>query len=139
MDSALKVVQLIRVAMITSIVLYVAVGEMTARPSAKPPALLLFYALTFVAVTMVGFIMVVRRMLIAPAAAALATQSSDAAPLNRWRGGYIVSFALAEAIALYGLVLRLLGFTLSQVVSFYIAGVLLLLMLAPRRPSNELT
>ena len=139
MNSALKIVQLIRMAMITSILLYVAVGEMAARPHADQPALLLFYALTFVAVTMVGLIMVVRRLLIAPAAAALAMQSSDAAPLNRWHGGYIVTFALAEAIALYGLVLRLLGFKLSQVASFYIAGVLLLLMLSPRRPSSELT
>jgi hypothetical protein len=35
---------------------------------------------------------------------------------------------------MFGLVLRLIGFSLSQVASFYIAGFILLLFFGPRRP-----
>ena len=133
MDSARKILQMIRGAMLVSVLLYVAVGEFAARTPAAPPDLLLFYVLTFVAVIMVAVIMVVRRLFIKPALDALGTQDTDLAIVNRWRTGYIVSYALSEAVALYGLVLRFLGFTLSQVAPFYVAGIILLLLLSPRR------
>jgi hypothetical protein len=139
MDSALKVVQTIRIAMLASIVLYVFVGELAARPRMNSPSVLIFYALTFVSITMVGIITVIRRTLTFPAQTTLAAQAADAAALNRWRGGYIASYAIAEAIALYGLVLRFLGFTLSQVAPFYIAAFMLLLLLTANRPSAELS
>jgi hypothetical protein len=41
---------------------------------------------------------------------------------------------LSESIAIFGLVLRILGFSLSQVASFYISGFILLLFFGPRRP-----
>ena len=139
MDAALKVVQTVRIAMLVSIVLYVFVGEVSARPPMTSPSVLIFYALTFVSITMVGIIMVIRRTLIFPAQTALAAHATDAAALSRWRGGYIFSYAIAEAIALYGLVLRFLGFTLTQVAPFYIAAAMLLLLLTAKRPSTELS
>jgi hypothetical protein len=48
-----------------------------------------------------------------------------------------MTYALSEAIAIFGLVLRLIGFSLSQVWSFYIAGIILLLFFGPRRPVRE--
>jgi hypothetical protein len=133
MDSARKILQMIRWAMLVSVLLYVAVGEFAARPPAAPPNLLLFYVLTFMAVTMVAVIMMLRRLFIKPAVDALGTLDTSPVIVNRWRTGYIVSYALSEAIALYGLVLRFLGFTLSQVAPFYVAGIILLLLLSPRR------
>jgi len=65
---------------------------------------------------------------------ALATRPNDAATLSRWRAGHIMTYALSEAIAIFGLVLRIIGFSLSQVASFYIAGFILLLFFGPRRP-----
>lgn len=41
---------------------------------------------------------------------------------------------LSESIALFGLILRILGFTLSEVMSFYLAGLALMLVFGPRRP-----
>lgn len=139
MDSALKAVQMMRMAMLASIVLYIVLAEFVGAKTATAPDKIIFYALTFVAVTTVAITMALRRLLIAPAAAVLATQSSDTAMVNRWRGGYIASYATSESIALFGLVLRFLGFTLSQVAPFYLAAFILLLMLAPQRPTNELS
>ena len=139
MTSALKLLQIVRVAMLLSVILYVVVGELVAHPPSRPPDRMLFFALTFLAVAMVTGITVVRKLFIAPAAASLQMSDSDSDMLRRWRTGYIISFAIAECIAAYGVVLRLLGFTLSQVAPFYVATVILLLMLSPRHPSNELT
>jgi len=57
-----------------------------------------------------------------------------------WAGemvGSIPTYALSESIALFGLILRLIGFSLSQVWSFYIAAFILLLFFRPRRPLSE--
>ncbi len=138
MVSALRLLQMVRMAMLASVILYVVVGELVAHPPGSPPDRMPFYALTFIAVAMVASITVLRKLIITPAFAALQTRESDTEMLRRWRTGYIVSFAIADGIAAYGLALRLFGFTLSQVVPFYLATVILLLMLSPRRPSNEL-
>ncbi|HEY7096548.1 MAG TPA: hypothetical protein VH437_07485 [Terriglobales bacterium] len=138
MDPALRVVKLIRIAMLVSVVLYVVIAEMAAPKSAAPPNLIIFYVLTFMAITSVILIMGFRRFWIVPAAAALPMPVPDAA-INRWRTGYILAYAFAETIALYGLVLRFLGFSLSQVAPFYLAAFVLLMMLAPQWPASELS
>jgi hypothetical protein len=87
---------------------------------------------------MVGVILVVRRTLVLQSAVALATRPNDVAALNRWRAGHIMTYALSEAIAIFGFALRIMGFSLSQVASFYIAGFILLLFFGPRRPVREI-
>jgi hypothetical protein len=134
MESAIKVVRAIQIAMLVSVVLYVAVGEgIGSGPRLNHSVL--FYVLSLVTITIVGVILVVRRTLVLQSAEALAARPNDAATLGRWRAGHIMTYALSEAIAIFGLVLRILGFTLSQVASFYIAGFILLLFFGPRRPA----
>ena len=136
MDSAIKVVRLIQVAMLVSVVLFVLVGEVVGSiPKLSDPTL--FYALSLATITIVGVILVVRRTLVLQSATMLAARPNDAAILGRWRTGYVMTYALSESIALFGLVLRLIGFTLSQVWSFYIAAFILLLFFGPRRPLSE--
>jgi hypothetical protein len=99
---------------------------------------MMFYVLSTVTVTIVGVILVVRRTLVAQSAAFLRSRPDDMATLARWRAGYVMTYALSEAIALFGLVLRMIGFSLSQVAPFYIAGFILLFFFGPRRPLNSL-
>jgi hypothetical protein len=135
-DSAIKVVRLIQVAMLVSVVLFVLIGEVVGSiPKLSDPTL--FYALSLATITIVGVILVVRRTLVLQSSTMLAARPDDAATLNRWRTGYIMTYALSESIGLFGLVLRLIGFTLSQVWSFYIAAFILLLFFGPRRPLSE--
>jgi hypothetical protein len=133
MENAIKIVRLIQIAMLFSVGIFVVTGEMVGSiPKLSNPTL--FYALSLATITIVGVILVVRRTLVLQSAATLATRPNDVATLNRWRAGYVMTYALSEAIAMFGLVLRLIGFTLSQVASFYIAGFILLLFFGPRRP-----
>ena len=119
--------------MLLSVAIFVLVGETVGSiPRLSDPTL--FYALSLATITIVGVILVVRRTLVLQSAVMLALRPNDVATLNRWRAGYVMTYALSEAIAMFGLVLRLIGFSLSQVASFYIAGFILLLFFGPRRP-----
>lgn len=139
MESSIKVVRIIRFALVVSIVLYALMGEYVARPLAHPPDAMLFYALTGLAVVMVVLIAVVRRLAVVRAEEILSSRPADAAALGRWRAGYLVTYVLCEAVGLYGLVLRFLGFTLAQVAPFYVASIALMLFFSPRPPSRELS
>jgi hypothetical protein len=136
MDSSIKIIRVLQAAMLVGIVLCVGIGEVLGAVSTVSNATM-FYVFSMVTVTMVGIILVVRRTLVTQSAVALAMRPADVAALGRWRAGYIMTYALSEAIALFGLVLRLTGFTLSQVAPFYVAGFILLLFFGPRRPVSE--
>jgi hypothetical protein len=133
MESSIRLVRLLQIAMLAAIVIYVFVGEFVGPlPRMGDPRT--YYVLSLATVTMVGVILVVRRTLVLQSESMLATRPGDERTLNRWRAGYIMTYALSETIALFGLVLRILGFSLSHVLSFYVAGFILLLFFGPRRP-----
>jgi hypothetical protein len=136
MAAALRTARLIQVAMLFSIALYVVVGEKVALHAPTPNSTL-FYAISFVSISTVGVIFVVRRTLVMPSEGVLRERPDDAVSLTRWKSGYIVTFALCETLALFGLVLRLMGFTLFQVWPFYLGGFALMLFFAPRAPQAE--
>ena len=99
------------------------------RPN--PP---LFYAISFVSISVIGVIFLVRRTFLAHAESELIANPENAAILGRWRAGYIAIYALCESLALFGLVLRLAGFHLSQTWTFYLASFALMLLFGPRQP-----
>ncbi|MBZ5573246.1 MAG: hypothetical protein LAO09_15355 [Acidobacteriia bacterium] len=138
MDAALRIVRMIRVALMASVVLYALIGEVVGRGATSEPDTTLYFVVTFLAIADVGVIVVMRRQLVVPAETALAKQPQDATALNRWRAGYIVIYGLSETVALFGLVLRFLGFSFSHVATFYAVGLILMMFFGPRRPSNEL-
>ena len=138
MENAVKVVRIIQIGMLLSVLSLVVVGEIVGSiPRFSNPTL--FYALSLATITIVGVILVVRRTLVLQSANVLAVRPNDIATLNRWRAGYVMTYALSEAIAVFGLFLRVIGFSLSQVASFYIAGFILLFFFWPRRPISEAT
>lgn len=138
MDAAVRIVQLIRIALMVSIVLYALVGEIAGRNSMPAPDNNIYFAVTLVAVIAVATIVVMRRLLVLRAEGELAKDPEDRAALSRWRTGYIVTYMLSEAVALFGLVLRMIGFSLSQVATFYVVGLILMMFFGPRRPSQEM-
>lgn len=84
------------------------------------------------AVIVIGFFL--RRKFVENSANALHLNPDDAKPLNKWRTGQIISFALAESIALYGVVIRLLGGTLQQAALFYGAAIAMFILWWPQAP-----
>ncbi|HXJ90215.1 MAG TPA: hypothetical protein VMS18_25615 [Candidatus Binatia bacterium] len=136
MARSLKTLRTVQWAMLLSILMYVAVGEILGpRIRHVDPAL--SYVFSTLAVGIVGTIFVVRRTLVLRAASTLATQPEDDISLSQWKTGYIATYALCEALALFGLVLRFLGSDLQQSLLFYIGGFVLLFFFRPRQPELQ--
>jgi hypothetical protein len=130
MDS-LKNLQLIRIAMLATVVFYAVIATLT--PASGEPNPIAFYAFTAIAIAEVGAIFVMRRALVSPAQMGAMPQL-DAATVSMKPGtALIVIYCLSEPVALYGLVLHFLGFSLSQVAPFFVAGFVLLFFFEPRR------
>jgi F0F1-type ATP synthase membrane subunit c/vacuolar-type H+-ATPase subunit K len=134
-QSILLQLRIIWGALVSSVLMYIFVGERVPHRE-TPPHTVVLEAVALACLTTVIMIFVVRRILVAKAAAVLASQPDDAPAMARWRGGYIVTLALCEAVALFGLVLRLAGFTLGQAGMFYLASGVLMIFFVPRRPEQ---
>jgi cytochrome b561 len=136
MARSLKTLRAMQWAMLLSILLYVAVGEILGpRIQRVDPAL--SYLFSTLAVGIIGTIFVIRRTLVLRAASTLATQPEDSLSLSQWKAGYITTYALCEALALFGLVLRFRGAELQHSLLFYIGGFVLLFFFRPRLPEAQ--
>lgn len=132
MGPGVRVVRQIQISMLVSIALCAVAGEMLSRTVHIAPADTLFHAFSLISISLVGATVVVRRTLIVPSEAALRLRPDDNLALSRWKTGFIMLYALCEMLGLFGLVLRIAGFTLANVWSFYLGGFLLLLLYSPR-------
>ena len=137
MEPSLKTLRTVQVAMLVSIGLYAFIAQ-GYGPAPQEVSLTLIYTMAALAVSMIGAILVIRRVIVKPAEMALQGNPENTAALMRWRFGYMVTFALSEAVALYGVVLRFIGIRFSQVIPFFAAGFILMLFFGPRRPSNAI-
>ena len=136
MEAARRIMQIIQGAFLVSIVLYAVMTKLL--PASVAPNVLIFKVLALLAMGNLVMIFLLRRKLVKPSEQTLSTQPEDAGALARWRTGYLITYAFSEAIALYGLVLHFMGFTLVQVAPFFVAGFALILFYAPRRPAPAL-
>jgi hypothetical protein len=138
MAPAIRLVRLIQIAMLVGIGLCAVVGERLARTFIRPSADTLFHALSFISISVVGATMVLRRTLVVPSETALALRPDDSSAATRWKISHIFLYATCELVGLFGLVLRMAGFTLANVWGFYLGGFLLLLLYSPRAPRAQL-
>ena len=133
MKSALKTLRVLQWTMLGSIVICAVLGEAigsvgkTVDPS-------LNYIFSTAGVAIVGVIFVVRRTLVLRSAESLAAHPEDAVTLRHWKSGYLASYALCEALAVFGLALRFMNFNFQQSLPFYLGGFALLLFFGPREP-----
>ena len=77
---------------------------------------------------------VLRKRLVDGPAAALRANPDDLASLQRWKAGQIATYALAEAVVLFGFVVRVLGSGRPRAFVIYAAGLVFMTLWAPRRP-----
>jgi hypothetical protein len=134
MGPAVKTVRLIQIAMLVSVGLYAVVGEVAGRHLNTDATII--YAISFASISVVGAILVVRKTMVLQSEAELKQKPDDPVILARWKTGYFVTYALCEALALFGLVLRMLGFSLNQVWPYYAGSFVLLLLFWPRSPQT---
>jgi hypothetical protein len=135
MTNALRILRVVQGAMLVSVVLYGIVGEAVGPvPRGIDPTLSYLFATLSVAI--VGTILVVRRTLVLRAADTLASRPEDTLSLNHWRTGYIATYILCEALALFGLILRLRGSPAQASVPYYLGGFILILFFRPKAPAS---
>jgi hypothetical protein len=134
MEPQRKLLQTVRIALLVSIALYVFIGERIERSTQSAPDRNIYFVVTLVAITTVGIIFAVWRLFVLRSETTLADRAEDTTALKRWCRGYIFTYALCETVAMFGLVLRFMGFTLSEVAPFYVVGFALMLLFGPRRP-----
>jgi len=133
-QAVFRLLRLIYVAMFVSVGAYWLVGEVVARQTEITAPAITVRVLQVVAAGTVLAVLVLRFQRI-PALTATALTTEPAARLARLRVLYLVCFALAEAVALYGLVLRFLGVPRGDVTLFFLAAVVLFLLCYPRPPA----
>jgi hypothetical protein len=127
----MKNLQVIRIAMLVSVVFYGVIA--TLLPASGEPNPIVFYAFTGIAVVEVAGIFVLRRILISPRETAAMPQPGEAKVSVKPATALVIIYCLSEAVAVYGLVLHFFGFNLSQVAPFFFAGLVLLFFFEPRR------
>ena len=136
MKLALRTVRLVQIAMLVSVGIYAVLGEVVRPPYTAPQSFL--YAASVASIALVGAILVVRRTLVLQSEIELRQKPDDPITLSRWRAGYVVTYALCEALALFGLTLRLVGFSLNNVWPYYAGGFILMLLFWPKLPKAEM-
>jgi len=135
MTRTLQTLRMVQWSMLASIVLYGIVGEV-AGPVPRGVDQTLSYLYATLSVAIVGAIFVVRRTLVFQAAESLAAHPEDKLSLDHWRTGYIATYCLCEALALFGLILRFRGSPAEASVYYYLGGFILLLFFWPRQPAR---
>lgn len=128
---SLKIVRVLHLVFLASVAMIAALGEVLPLGAVRNPGGLR-YSLLVAAVITLLLAFRLRGALVRSTAEALARSPSDPALWARWRTGHLLSFALCEAIAVFGLILRISGETLLNVAPFYLFAFLLLLSWAPR-------
>ena len=121
-------------ALSASVAVYAILGAVV-RPMARGVDPSLSYVFSTLGVAIVGMIFVVRRTLALRSAESLASHPDDALALRHWKSGYFAAYALSEALALLGLILRFRGCNFERSFPFYIGGFALLLFFAPKEPA----
>jgi|SRR5580700_9067233 hypothetical protein len=133
MRGTVRTLRAVQWTMLGSILLYAVVGELVGSGArAVDPSL--SYVFTTAGVAIVGVIFVVRRTLVLRSAENLAAHPDDSITLSHWKSGYVATYALCEALALFGLILRFMGCSFQQSAPFYIGGFILLFFFGPQEP-----
>lgn len=132
-EDKLRTLRVIHAALLLSCLIYAYIGEVAGPEESKDMKLFLM-AFGFLGATNLGIAMLLRPRFVGAAEEILRRSPDDATALQRWMTGHFVLYAMCESVALFGLVLRILGATLVQVLPFYGAAVLLMLVWVPRRP-----
>jgi hypothetical protein len=104
----------------------------TLHIAAKAEPTFLPMVLAVLAVGEVGIATAFRGKLIRPAVETLQRAPHDSAALEQWMRGNILSLIFALTVVLYGVIIRMMGFSWNIAAWFFVAGFLLLLWWTPR-------
>jgi hypothetical protein len=128
---AVRTVRILHLCFLVPIPLYAALAEWLGPADATTTPVLM-YVLIVCSVAHLGgaFILYLRN--VKPAEDILARQPADADAMSRWRSGHILSFALCESVAFFGVVVRVLGGNFYSALPFFAAAFMVMVLMTPR-------
>lgn len=134
-----RIVRLVYVVFFASVLMYFGIGQYLGA-GAKPVAdLTRIRNIFWLAGAGSAIVAVAFRFRLMPALPEMPPSEQELAPLlQRFRTCYLASFALAESVAIFGLVLRLLGGSFHETLPFFAVAVLLFGLFFPRLPDSYL-
>jgi hypothetical protein len=135
LEATLTFLRKVRWALLASIGFYVIVCLRAQVNHAPKPIVL--YVIMLIALNLVASMFFFRRKFIIAAETVLSVTPDEPRALARLRTGYVVIWALSEAIVLYGLVLHYMSFSFAQVSPFFMGGFVLMLFMSPRPPAES--
>jgi hypothetical protein len=129
MNPALVTVRTLQCAMIVSVLMFIYILHVI-HPAPHSVNATVQWSILFCAMgsALMGFI-VQRRMLRAPSQSLPATDNSTL--FRPWFAGHVLRFATAESVALFGVVLRMMGSTSILVTVLFVSSLLLMLLWQP--------
>jgi len=136
MESTVKKVRLIQWALLLAIPLFAWVAEFRRGNGNSDWTWRQWLAIGLCAWSISGAFRLRSRML-RPSKEKLMRNTADAKAAKQWEAGQVISLAIAEGVACWGLVVRMVFHgALWQASIFYAMSVLLLLLWTPRMPSG---
>ncbi len=103
-----------------------------ANPQEQPLEKVIPLAVAAVNVATIFAGVILRSRILTPSVGILRSNPGNTQALGRWRLGQLLSFTLAESIALFGLALKFVGADWKTVGPFFAASILLLLFWIPK-------
>ncbi len=134
MNNVLRTMRIIHGAMLLAAFMYVWIAEKLNYGQSPRDISTFYMVLCFQIVLIVVIAFFFRRRFVSASVETLRTDPNNATALGRWRTGQIMSYAFAESVVLFGLVVRFTGATRMQAVPFYVVGILMLLVFYPQEP-----
>jgi hypothetical protein len=134
MNNTLEQVRLLYAAFIVTWFLFIVVVKLFQPSFGQAGDVPSFFPLVLgvLAISEIGLAILLRKRLIDGAEAVLRANPEDQSAAARWRTGNLLSFCFAETVTIFGLLLKALGFDWKVAAIFFAAGLLLLLLWAPR-------
>jgi hypothetical protein len=135
MKAAFLQLRIIHSAFVFSCLLFILLTMYVIHPADKLVGMTMPLAFGVAALSTISVAQILRTKMVVATAEELARQPNNGLLVQRWRIGNILQFTFAESITLFGLLLRLLGASWAIAAPFFAAGLLMLLLTAPRDPS----
>jgi hypothetical protein len=132
MNRATRLLRILQTLMAFAIGVYAVVGELVGTKTPHQIGII-YVMLVLIAACMAGVGHIIRRHMIENAERTLTTDPENSKALRLWVGAQVLSFAVADAVALLGLLARLLGSTFFAVSLFYLGGLFLFWVFRPAR------
>jgi hypothetical protein len=132
-DRAYKTARIIYAAMFVYVFVVIGLVEIKLRPATKDVTAIFPAILSVAAICMIAAL-VIRSRIVGPALDQLRQDTTGSASARKWFAGSLVTFCLADAVALFGFALRMIGAGRARCSLFYIVAIAGLVIFIPQRP-----